>query len=369
MGLRAAPIVIVGALSAAPAEAGRAEQTRLRTSAEVVFRPGAMKPVGVALAVDGSHFVGRDGDEPPSLSLGAGARVEVFLDGEVRMALEPTVGLGVGALDSRCGVGWQGVGAHLELRPGLLHSLRTGSHVWLGASAEPTWLPFIARVRGGATVSLRTHRHPSKFKRDFREVVPNASVGLGLAHTFDCTSVAVGRPLRDGQDVVLPQVDAPSNLCPQATTWLQQAREEHAASAAFLRLAAELAMLDAPGPLVRKALAAAGEEVGHAHICLDRASTLAHAPLTLQPVPTHLRTALSRHQLLTLLHRESLLDGLINEGLAAADAAHQAHTATDPHSAAIHARIAHEELGHAALALQIVQWCNEQRTTNNAPQS
>lgn len=357
MRFKAPPAIVIGALAGAPAQAHDGEATRVRVLVEAVWRPGSLKPPGVALTGDVSHFPGRRWQAAPSPSVGAGARVEVFLDKEVRLALEPTVGIGVGELNNRCSIGYQGGSGHFEVRPGLIYSLRTGAHAWLGASAEGTWLPFVARARGGATVSFRRHRHPNALKSSFREVFANVSGGLGLADTFDCTEWSVGRPLRSEGVAVLPAYDASGPITATAREWLDQAKEEHAAAAAFIKLAAELAALGAPAELVRRSLASAAEEVAHAQLCLDRACALSKVQVTLHPLRTTSRESLPRGVLLSLLRAEALVDGVLNEGLAAFDAADRAATSGDAVGAAIHRRIAREELGHAVLAATIARWC------------
>jgi hypothetical protein len=242
-----------------------------------------------------------------------------------------------------------------------VYSLRTGGHAWLGASAEGTWLPFIVRARGGATVAFKRDAGPSEFAGDFREVFANVSAGLGLADACDCTQWSVGRPLRgrDGSPVA-GAVDLASTASLAAEPWLRQAREEHTAAASFVRLAAELAHAGAPTWLVRASLSAASEEVAHARLCLDRAAAKGGQRATVHPVRTVARTKLPRRVLLSLLREESLLDGALNEGLAAAQAARLAERSNDVEDAAVHRRIAREEHQHAVLATRIVRWCDDQ---------
>ena len=144
-----------------------------------------------------------------------------------------------------------------------------------------------------------------------------------------------------------------------ATLWLEDARAERASVNAFEHLAMDLLAAGAPEELVAGARRAALEEVGHAAICFAIASAYAERDLEPSAAPFAPRwkpSAVSRGALLQRLAVESLLDGCIEEGVAADAARLGAHHAVDP---AIHralARIAREEAGHAALAWAIVDW-------------
>lgn len=363
--LRKAPMVVVGALCAQPVVASAAddEAFRVRALIELVVRPGSMKPPGIAVAADASLFPRRRWYHPPTPSLGGSARVELFLDREVRFGLEPTVGIAGGDLQNYCGLAWglfQGPAVHAELRPGLIHSLRTGTHVWVGGSVEGTYLPLIGRVRGGATVSLRRHKNPSKFEKlYFREVFANVSGGLGLAHVPACRDWAVGRPLWEEAEMVLPDITEAGVLVGPAMRWARQAQEEHAAVAAFLRLAEELAMVGAPAHLVQAARSAARDEVVHARLCLERAATLSGSTVRLGEVRAAVRHSLDRMSLLAVLRDESLRDGWYNEGLAAMDAVNQANAADNHEDWAIQSRIAVEEARHALFGWQVAEWCQQ----------
>jgi hypothetical protein len=144
-----------------------------------------------------------------------------------------------------------------------------------------------------------------------------------------------------------------------ATLWLEDARAEHASVDAFEHLAMDLLAAGAPEHLVAGARRAALEEVGHAAICFAVASAYAGRDLRASTAPLAPRwkpSAACRDALLRRLALESLLDGCIEEAVAADAARLGAQHAVDP---AIHrtlARIAREEAGHAGLAWAIVDW-------------
>jgi hypothetical protein len=198
-------------------------------------------------------------------------------------------------------------------------------------------------------------------------LLPSYSVGGGMRvlATFGSPGMCVeGRPFRGDQGKsrrarvrTTAAFDARS---PEAARWARRASEECASVPAFLQLALELAELGAPAALVVRALAAADEELGHAHAAAHVASGFGGAPVRLTPPALRFRPALPRKQALLRLARESWLDGCHNEALAAKIArAERCETRTHEEGAALQL-IEREESEHAALALDVLRWTLDQ---------
>jgi len=145
-----------------------------------------------------------------------------------------------------------------------------------------------------------------------------------------------------------------------AKLWLVDARAEYASVAAFEHLALDLAAAMAPAYLVEWARRAALEEDGHATMCFAVSSAYAGRQIAPVPLPAFLLRARAsrgdRPKLLERLAVESLVEGCVEEGLAARVAQVGAKHARDPVIARVLARIAQEEASHAALAYAVVSW-------------
>jgi hypothetical protein len=140
-----------------------------------------------------------------------------------------------------------------------------------------------------------------------------------------------------------------------AAAWLEAAREEHASIASFANLSLRLLALGAPPDLVADAHAAALDEIRHARRAFELASAYAGAPLAPAAFPDAARMSAAGD--LAALAIETLLDGCINEAVAAALAGAAGESAADPAVAAALAEVAEDEARHAALAWRIVAWC------------
>ncbi len=140
--------------------------------------------------------------------------------------------------------------------------------------------------------------------------------------------------------------------------WLKLAGDEHASVAAFSRLALELIALGAPPRLVAGAHRAALEEVEHAQLCFRVASALAGRPLSAAPLEA--ATAPLAAPSFDRLARESLVDGVLNEGAAAVAVERLAGKARTPWLREALLRVAEQERAHAAFAAQLVAWCEVQ---------
>jgi hypothetical protein len=129
---------------------------------------------------------------------------------------------------------------------------------------------------------------------------------------------------------------------------------------AFSCLSLALMALGAPARLVEAAHRAALDEIEHARRAFALAGCYGGEPVAPGEL-SELRfaPAASADGLLGLA-QESLLDGCLNEALAAAVAADAAARAGDPAVRETLAAIAHDEAGHADLAWEIVAWCCDQ---------
>lgn len=167
-----------------------------------------------------------------------------------------------------------------------------------------------------------------------------------------CALVVEGRPLRgpDGASQGAP-VGAAEVLQDEAADWARRASDELAAVRAFVELADHLRAHGAPAALVRRAEAAAEEELEHAALCLALAARAHGAPVA-GAVPPATERALPS---LGKLAAEAHADGWVNEGEAAVGAAARAQEA-DPVAAAVEGRIAAEEREHGGLGRELDRW-------------
>ena len=346
-------LLTVAALTATPALAG---ETRVAPTLEISYTPDAIRPWGVGAAIDlrSSTYVSKTWEPHAGVSI----RVDVFTDGSVQASLEPLFGVAPVPPDY-CNFGDPMLFA--EVRPGLALRTRGGPGMYLGgAVAGSPGGNFWTALRGGAILpfSKTPQQQPRSRYGRFQDSTLSVGVG-GTGSVVRCHSFGpiAGRPLRDDhtQHLLPDASDAPPLA--SAATWLERAREEHAAVAAFLRLAAELEAVHAPDVLIADARRAAEEEVEHARLCLQRAADLSGQTLHLDQISTRPRDLGSRPDALRTLLVESFEDGVLNEGAAAVQAFVEAHSASDPTDRVVQARIATEELGHARLAGRIVAWC------------
>jgi hypothetical protein len=136
--------------------------------------------------------------------------------------------------------------------------------------------------------------------------------------------------------------------------WARAAQFEHASIASFGRFALELLAVGAPSDLIESAHRAAIDEIEHARLCFSLATIYAGAPLGPGPLPLD-AAAFTKPDLVTLTHA-TVLEGCVNETLAAFEAqtAH-AHAQFEAVRAAL-AAIERQESDHASLAFRFVSW-------------
>jgi hypothetical protein len=195
-------------------------------------------------------------------------------------------------------------------------------------------------------------------------------LGITLLAVLESGGLSCGRPLRVRGQWVITGVAAaaepggwtePLALAPVpeaarrvlAEVWTVEARAEHAAVAAFSKLALELMALGAPPDLVARANRSAIQEIEHARLCFAVASAYAGRALEPAPLPEALAGDTPD---LSRLARESLLDGCLREGLASHVAEMGAASARDPAIVHVLRVQAKEEAQHAAFSWSIVEW-------------
>jgi hypothetical protein len=141
-----------------------------------------------------------------------------------------------------------------------------------------------------------------------------------------------------------------------AEAWLISARMEHASVAAFAQLGLHLAALGAPADLAERTHQAALDEIRHARRCFAFARAFGGQAWTAGPIAALGRDgggAVDRVRLAI----GSLVDGCLNEGIAADVAANGARGARDPVVRDTLQMIAADEERHAELAWSVLAWC------------
>jgi hypothetical protein len=143
---------------------------------------------------------------------------------------------------------------------------------------------------------------------------------------------------------------ARSTRCRSAGEYLARACTLEAASVeAFRRLAAELKAHRAPRRLIAAARSAARDEVRHARVTARLALRFGAVPERPQVEPMPLRE-------LSEIALENAQEGCVRETFGALSAEWQAQHAGEPALRRAYARIAEDELRHAALAWRIARW-------------
>ena len=142
-----------------------------------------------------------------------------------------------------------------------------------------------------------------------------------------------------------------------AVAWSRSARAEHASVPAFARLSLTLVALGAPARLIEAAHRAALDEIQHARLAYALAEAYAGVPVAPGPIAELAGAPATTAPDLIELAAESLVDGCLLEGVAAAVAADAATRAKDPAVRRAFALIARDETRHAELAWAVVDWC------------
>ncbi|MCX4246057.1 hypothetical protein [Paraliomyxa miuraensis] len=139
-----------------------------------------------------------------------------------------------------------------------------------------------------------------------------------------------------------------------AAAWADVALAEHASIASFSRFILQLMACGAPASLVTAAHVALGEEIEHARLFFALASGAAGRPLG--PGALDVRDALAGSDDLDEIVLATVREGCIAETLSAWRITVAARLAREPALAAALARVAEQELEHAALAWRFVAW-------------
>ncbi len=136
--------------------------------------------------------------------------------------------------------------------------------------------------------------------------------------------------------------------------WTEAALDEHAAVAAFSRVALELLQLGAPPHLLQATTQAALDEVRHAQMGFRLASAYTGEPVGPGSFP--LGGQVQLHATLTHLAVAAAREGCIGETLTTLVAAEALRGTTDPAVRSVLSRIISDEEQHAALAWRTVAW-------------
>lgn len=201
-----------------------------------------------------------------------------------------------------------------------------------------------------------------------------ALTSLIVVGMWETSRTVEGRPLRvRGKIIAAPLAHSEgwrgagpdpdvSSLSPAARaalaeTWIESARSEHASVPAFSRLSLTLMALGAPARLVESAHRAALEEIGHARLAFALAGAYAGETVAPGPLPELRGAPAVTAGSLSELAIESLTDGCLNEGFAAAAATASSARARDAPVRDAWAAIARDESSHAELAWEVLQWC------------
>lgn|GEM_PF-3176353 len=141
----------------------------------------------------------------------------------------------------------------------------------------------------------------------------------------------------------------------------RDARDEHASVAAFSRISLTLVALGAPSRLVELAHQAALQEIRHARRTFALASAYLERTVGPGPLPELLTEASgcdgTPAEAISWLAAESLADGCLGEGFAAAMAQQACTRARDPAVRETLAVIARDEAAHAEFSWELLGWC------------
>jgi hypothetical protein len=204
--------------------------------------------------------------------------------------------------------------------------------------------------------------------------VHGAMVFLGAVVALLSSAGGRGRQLRRFGRVLLPRLRPGSDWSGGfdaiaiedaartglATQWRENARTEHASVGAFAVLTMDLLALGAPPELLASAHRDGLDEIRHAQMCLGLATAIDGVDLSPAPFPeSRSARALPRTRVLALarLAVDSLVDGVLHEGLSARTLARLARLAESTVIRETLTVLAADEGRHAAHAWHVVQWC------------
>jgi hypothetical protein len=209
------------------------------------------------------------------------------------------------------------------------------------------------------TIPLQTSHDPTRSDPGF-ELAFCLALKIPMVVGVDAVgNISHGRPLREGERLLLPELvlarrkaGASLRLDARAQRWAEDARAEAASVPAFLRLARELAAHGAD-ELAARARFAAREEARHARACLAVAESESGLGFALSSAPL----PAAREPDLTTLAVESVIEGYVGEGEAAALARSRLRSERAALARRALTLIAREEQAHAELARDVVRFC------------
>lgn len=351
---RAALAAAATALFAAPATtvprvASAAESRRDETVPSVVlfagfsFGDSLRFMAGLSGQVSFVTATKRDANCTPEEQVGGGPQLQLVWFGDRDLVVTGGAQAGV-ASDEAFGLGIRlEAGAAWHLFKAQL-GVHTGAHATLGSGElglRDEWMLELHALGLGLTLPLPENVYGGRAREGTTCVIP-------------------GRPLRDATGARVPSGGGSSSYeaDDHAARWRADAQAECEAVVSFLRVADALMAAGAPVALVDAALSAAADEIGHALLCAARArdqgssAAAAHPVLPLVPVGP----AAGGEAALIRLAMESLEDGLVNEGDAAAQAAADPRRGDCARADRTLRRIAAEERRHASLGAAIAGW-------------
>ncbi|HSE18456.1 MAG TPA: ferritin-like domain-containing protein [Pyrinomonadaceae bacterium] len=147
--------------------------------------------------------------------------------------------------------------------------------------------------------------------------------------------------------------------------WLEQALGEHASVAAFARFVLHLISLGAPAELLRESIRAMDDEVRHAITCFDIARRFRGKPAG--PGPLDLSQVLNQPNDSASILEAAIVEGCINETIAAQWVYVAASLAEDPVIREALSGIADDESRHADLSWRFVSWLLKADGDSNVP--
>jgi len=210
-----------------------------------------------------------------------------------------------------------------------------------------------------STIPLQSSRDPTRSDPGF-ELAFCFALKIPMILGVEVVGSAVGgRPLREGERLLLPELvlsrrrpGSSLRLGARAQRWAEDARAEQASVPAFLRLAEELGAHGA-AELAMRARLAAWEEARHARACLAVAESESGLSFELGSVPL----PATREPDLATLAVESVIEGYVGEGEAAALARAELRSERAPLARRALTLIAREEQAHAELARDVLRFC------------
>ena len=198
---------------------------------------------------------------------------------------------------------------------------------------------------------------------------PEEAITDACCYVFELGVICEGRPLRvDGEHVAAQtrtredwlsdfslNVDELSaeQLNHLSCLWREAALAEHASVAAFAKFVLELMWMGAPAELVAEAQEAMGDEIRHAKLCFALTSIFSGASVG----PGSFAEAASSGQLsIEEMMLGVVIDGCINETIAASIAQVESELARDAALSAVLADLAADERRHSALSWKALRW-------------